>query len=233
MTSPVRWYSRETIKTGRYAMVGAEPAAARRVWFVLHGYGQLAGDILRPFESVVPEDTCVVAPEGLSRFYRDMPRPDGSHLQRVGATWMTKESREDDIADAVRWLQQVYDDVMANAPQATAVGVLAFSQGVATATRWLAAGSVRVQHWVAWAGGLATDINHERLRRQLAHTQVTLVVGDEDPFIPAPAVQHALERLQTWQEKASIARFAGGHRLDADLLTTILARLDPHGAQEP
>jgi predicted esterase len=222
VSEAIRLYSRETVKTGRYAVIGAELATARRVWFVLHGYGQLAADILRPFEGVVPADTCVVAPEGLSRFYRDMPRPDGSHLQRVGATWMTRESREDDITDTVRWLQNVHDTVMAEAQQATAIGVLAFSQGVATATRWLAAGDVRLQHWVAWAGGLATDIDHERLRGQLTHTRVTLVVGDADPFVSEEALQVALERLQSWQPTASAQRFSGSHRLDASVLGALL-----------
>lgn len=222
MSDTIRLYTRETIKTGRYAMIGAEPVMARRVWFVLHGYAQLASGILRPFQHIVPDDTCVVAPEGLSRFYRDMPRPDGSHLQQVGATWMTRESREDDIADAVRWLQNVHDTVMSEAQQATAVGVLAFSQGVATSTRWLAAGHVRPHHWVPWAGGLATDIDHGRLRRQLERTKVTLVTGDVDPFVSPEALQLSLTRLQSWQPTATVQRFAGEHRLDSATLSALL-----------
>lgn len=225
MADTIRLYSRDTVKTGRYAMIGAEPVTAQRVWFVLHGYGQLAPDILRPFDGVVPADTCVVAPEGLSRFYRDMPRPDGSHLQRVGATWMTREAREDDITDAVRWLQDVHDAVMAEAQQVTATGVLAFSQGVATATRWLAAGHVQPQQWVVWAGGLATDIDHERLRKQLAHTQVTLVAGNADPFVSEEALQLSLDRLRSWQPTAVAQRFVGEHRLDGSVLATLLAGL--------
>ncbi len=44
----IRLHSREPIRTGRYAVIGAGPADARRVWFALHGYGQLATSFVRP-----------------------------------------------------------------------------------------------------------------------------------------------------------------------------------------
>ncbi|MFY7923741.1 MAG: esterase, partial [Gemmatimonas sp.] len=69
-TSPgdIRIHTRPTVRTARYSVLGTEPAEAQRVWFVLHGYGQLAPRFLRHFAGAVPPDTCVVAPEGLSRF---------------------------------------------------------------------------------------------------------------------------------------------------------------------
>src|SRR5262245_49795552 len=82
-----------TTRTARYFTTGAPLAETQAVWFVLHGYGQLAVRFLRHFEGAVPSHTMVVAPEGLSRFYLEMPRADRGHLARTGAAWMTKEDR--------------------------------------------------------------------------------------------------------------------------------------------
>ena len=55
---------------------------------------------IRKFRALF-DDLLVVAPEGMHRFYLQ-----GSS-GRVGASWMTKEAREDDIADNLRWLQEL------------------------------------------------------------------------------------------------------------------------------
>lgn len=229
MTSSIRLHTRETVRTGRYALIGAEPATARRVWIALHGYGQLAPRFLRPFDGVVPADTCVVAPEGLSRFYREMPKADRSHQQQIGATWMTREQREDDIADALRWLDVVYAEVV-GARSLDAFGLLGFSQGVATATRWLASRAVRPAAFVVWAGELAHDIDQTRLAAQLADSAVTLVVGERDPFVSAAVREQALAAIRAWHPAAHAVTFDGEHHLDATVLGQLLSELAARGA---
>jgi predicted esterase len=226
MTSSIRLHTRETVRTGRYALIGAEPATARRIWIALHGYGQLAPRFLRPFEGVVPADTCVVAPEGLSRFYREMPKADRSHQQQIGATWMTREQREDDIADALRWLDTVYAEVV-GARSLDAFGVLGFSQGVATATRWVSSRAVRPAAFVVWAGELAYDIDQTRLASQLTDSAVTLVVGERDPFVSAAVREQALAAIRAWHPAAQAVTFDGEHHLDATVLRDLLASLAP------
>lgn len=227
----VRLVSRSTPKTARFALVGASPERARRVWFALHGYGQLVPRFVRHFFEIVPPDTCVVAPEGLSRFYLASPSRDGSHLQRVGATWMTREQREDDIADNIRWLDTVYHDVVRDAD--VAVGVLGFSQGVATATRWLAAGRPRVRAFVAWAGSLAHDVSPDALASALARGQVSVVRGAHDELMSEAAAQETLTILQRVSPQAERFSFDGGHHLDQHVLATLLARLSPAGTEAP
>jgi predicted esterase len=226
MTASIRLHTRETVRTGRYALIGADPATARRVWIALHGYGQLAPRFLRPFEGVVPADTCVVAPEGLSRFYREMPKADGSHQQQIGATWMTREQREDDIADAMRWLDTVYADVVGTR-ELDAFGLMGFSQGVATATRWVASRDVRPGAFVVWAGELAQDIDRARLASQLAESALTLVVGERDPFVSAAVREQALSAIRSWHPAARAVVFDGEHHLDSAVLRDLLASLAP------
>ena len=220
---------RVTPRTARYVLLGADPARARRIWFVLHGYGMLAERFLRPFHGIVPEDTCIVAPEGLSRFYLELPRADGGHLQRVGATWLTRESRESEIVDAHCWLDAVHDEVMEEAMQGSGVApvtaVLGFSQGVATAMRWTTVGRVRPRLFVAWAGGMAADANLEHFNEKLRDSEVFIVTGTNDPFL-TPQVKAAAEQARTLiTAPTHMLTFEGAHHLDAPTLTTLLLRL--------
>lgn len=225
----VRVRERATTRTARYALLGAEPARARRIWFALHGYGMLATRFIRAFDGIIPDDTCVVAPEGLSRFYLELPRADGGHLQRVGATWLTRESRDTDIADAHRWLDSVQREVVAEATAGTGVAplfaVLGFSQGVATAMRWIGASDIRPRQFVAWAGGLATDVDAAAFFAALAQRELRLVVGDGDPYVTPQtlaAITAALSRLTV---RYRVQTFTGAHHLEATLLRELLVNL--------
>lgn len=221
---------RETVRTGRYAWMGATPVRARRIWFVLHGYGQLAERFLRHFRDTVPADTCVVAIEGLNRFYREMPKSDGSHLQHVGAAWMTREGREHDITDTIAWLDTVHRDVVGAWPlggRDVTIGVLAFSQGVAMASRWVAHNRSVFHGFVAWAGALAADVDDATLAAVFAPLQVTMVAGDDDVFVTDERRQAELTRLRRAQPATREVRFHGGHVLDADALRSVLESL-PH-----
>ena len=227
----IRMVARETVRTGRYACIGASPEHARRVWFALHGYGQLAARFLRPFAGIVPADTLVVAPEGLSRFYLELPRVDGSHLQRVGATWMTREARELDISDTMAWLDVVYHDVMAAsvARGSPAVcGLLGFSQGVVMASRWAAVGAVEPASFVAWAGSLASDVQHERFATRIARARVTLVAGDDDRFVTPAARETVLRSMRGYHADVREVSFPGEHALDPGVLTMLLNELPAH-----
>lgn len=91
-------------KTAKIATWGNSHAP--NVWFCLHGYGQLSEYFIKGFENLDPNEHYVIAPEGLHRFY--LRGTSG----RVGASWMTKEERLDDINDYVKYLDQVYDEVI-------------------------------------------------------------------------------------------------------------------------
>jgi predicted esterase len=220
---------RQTSRTGRYVVMGAPPAQAHRVWFALHGYGMLATRFARAFASTLPDDTCLIAPEGLSRFYLEMPRPDGGHLQRVGATWLTRESRETEIRDTHRWLDGVHDDIVAECVGATGrmplTGVLGFSQGVATAMRWIASGHVAPAMFVAWAGGLANDVDAPAFTAKMHVAETVLVVGNADPFATPAAADAIVASLATLAVPHRTQVFEGAHHLDAPTLRTLLSEL--------
>src|SRR4029077_15895909 len=101
-----------TRRTARYYTLGQAGPSTREVWFVCHGYGQLAGRFLEKLR--VLDDgggrRLLVAPEGLSRFYLSE-----SHAERrVGACWMTREDRLAEIDDYVQYLDAVYAAVFSH-----------------------------------------------------------------------------------------------------------------------
>ena len=124
-------------KTARTYRLGEPGPATREVWIACHGYGQLAARFIRSFQSIAGESRVVVAPEALHRFYLDPPdRP--AEQRRVGATWMTRDDRDRDIADYVAYLDDVCAEVRGAAPSAS-ITALGFSQGAATVSRWAVA----------------------------------------------------------------------------------------------
>ena len=210
-------------RTGRYYVAGEAGPGTREAWFVCHGYGQLARLFLRHFEPVATGDRVVVAPEALSRFYLGDPR--GSHANaRVGATWMTREDRLADIADYVGYLDAVADAVLAPTPQdGVRVVVLGFSQGAATASRWVTRGRLRAEELVLWGERLPHDLDVAADTESLRRVRVTFVVGSEDRHVSVEAVAEHQALLAAHGVSHRMVTFTGGHRLD----TATLASLAP------
>jgi predicted esterase len=222
---------RETVRTGRYHFAGATPESARHVCFVLHGYGQLAARILRHFEGIIPPGVCVVAPEALNKFYTSPLSKDGSHMQRVGATWLTRDDREHEITDAVRWLDLVHREIVdaSRGGSAPPTSIIGFSQGVATGMRWLMLGSVRPTHLVIWAGSLATDMDQAQFGRALESVRTTLVCGSRDEFISSSNLDAMSAQLRVAGVEHEVKTFDGTHTLDPALLKNILLEIAHQG----
>ena len=85
-------------KTARYFTLGELNENTRELWFVLHGYAQLASDFIQDFEGLDNGTRFIVAPEGLNKFYA---RGFGG---KPAASWMTSEDRENEIIDYINYL---------------------------------------------------------------------------------------------------------------------------------
>lgn len=222
----IRTCFRETVRTARYHVAGADPGSARHICFVLHGYGQLAARILRHVVGIIPDGVCIVAPEALNRFYTAPLSSDGSHLQRVGATWLTREDREHEIADAMRWLDLVHDETAGiRRTQPPTTSVLGFSQGVATGMRWIMTGKVRPTHFIVWAGSLATDMDQQQFGRTMSGVATTVVAGTRDELLTAERVSVLRQQLDLAGLNHRFRTFDGGHQLDSALLRDLLGEL--------
>jgi predicted esterase len=200
-------------KTARYFMTGCKPAKVKTVWFVLHGYGQLASDFIKDFESLAGNSTLIIAPEALNKFYLR------SFTGKIGAAWMTKEDRENEIIDYVNYLDSVYIDVLSRIPRKKIkIAVLGFSQGTATACRWLTLGDARADRLILWGGVISPDIDLVKYGDLLNSMNLTIVIGKNDKIVSEEQLKIELRKLEENLINFSFERFDGGHELNADQL---------------
>jgi len=197
-------------RRARYYALGA-PATANEVWFVIHGYGQLADEFAEAFRPLVNTRRAVVAPEALNRYYKDAGNS-GSHAETpVGTTWMTRRHRDAEIADYVEYLDKL---AAAVTPAGARLAVLAFSQGVATAWRWAALGISAFDRAVMWAGSMPPDLDLTRYRARFPSRGVDLVWGVEDTMAPWIGIDAQRARLEAAGVPYAVQTFDGGHRID-------------------
>ncbi len=195
-------------RTARYLTLG-EIEGAEEVWFVLHGYSMLAAGLLHWFEPAARPGRLLVAPEALSRAYFEE-----KGIRRVGASWMTKEDRDAEIEDYVRYLDLMASRVLAGIPARPKIEVHGFSQGTATACRWVAFGNHPPSRLMLWSGLLPPDLPLDRYGPVLNRAGLELAFGSRDKYIPAAEVDREQARLAAAGLTPRIHRFDGGHRVD-------------------
>lgn len=189
---------------------------------MVHGYGQLAGEFIRYFGDIANEDSLIVAPEALNRFYTVSVEKTPARDRPVGATWMTREDRASDIADYVEYLDVLYDDVVGAAADSNiAINVIGFSQGAATATRWITHTSRRVDRLILW-GGLLPPETEVSPANALRRTRLTLVAGSRDQYVTAAALSGERARLDTAGLPYDVIQFEGGHAINRTVFPQLM-----------
>ena len=166
--------------TYRYALYGNPNA--KNLLYVLHGYGQLAPYFIGKFNSL--ENYFIVAPEGMHRFYLN-----GSS-GRVGASWMTKEERLDDIEDNCNWLCDLNSKII-GAQSYDKIIILGFSQGGATAARWFYDKRMHADHLIMWASVFPPDLSPEDLIDPLSKNNL-FILGTRDEYFDKEQQKEAL-----------------------------------------
>ncbi len=211
-------------RTARYFTLGREAGEVTDLWIVLHGYAQTAGRFLRNFTSLENGTTLIVAPEALSRFYLETTL-EGLHGQVVGATWLTREDREADLGDHLRYLDQLVHHLMDGfGTWRPRLSLLGFSQGSVMAARWMARGTIHPERLVLWGTPLPRDVPPDELAPRLGATPVIFIAGDRDPYAPAESIEASAETLREVGATVRVLRFAGGHAIDRAALLAVADR---------
>lgn len=195
-------------KTYRYFTFGNKDTADN-VWIVLHGYGQLAYFFIKKFNALDPDKNFVIAPEGMHRFY--LQGTNG----RVGASWMTKEAREDDIQDNLDFLDEIYSTETKSTSFENQI-LLGFSQGGATAARWHANGKTKASHFILWASVFPPDLTLDMSKTTFKTSQNVLVVGENDPYYDLAKERQLLENLDF-----KMHYFDGEHNIPPHVLSEV------------
>lgn len=205
-------------KTARYFTIG-NPEKAKVILLALHGYGQLAQFFIRKFDSL-NNDYFIVAPEGLHRFYLN-----GSS-GRVGASWMTKEDRLADIHDNTLFLDQILSDFYQKFHFEKTI-VLGFSQGGATAARWINESKNRIDHFISWASVYPPDLLIEE-NSNLKENY--FVLGNQDEYFNETTSSETISFYKKIGFKT--ISFEGNHSIDKDILSQILQQLNINNSIE-
>lgn len=184
--------------------------------YALHGYGQLASYFLRKLETILPETVTFVAPEGMHRFYLQ------GNSGRVGASWMTKEARELDILENTLALDRLHLELMKTF-HPKKILVIGFSQGGATATRWIANGSIRPNGFVSWASVFPPDIASIADEELDGTMKKWFVLGTEDPYFDVNSAESACNDYR--EKHFEVLRFDGQHDLNASLVEQLIVTL--------
>jgi predicted esterase len=211
----------EVRRTARYFALG-NAISPREVWLVLHGHGQLARAFIRYFSDLDDGTRLIVAPEALNRYYLVSADSAPAAERPVGATWMTREDRLAEIEDYVEYLDALHAAVTAQLTGTPPrIRVVGFSQGAATASRWCAFGSSRVDDWILWGGTTPPDLDLARLRKALDSRRLTLVVGDRDKYISGDSLAAERTRLTDAGIPHEAITFDGGHAISREVLARL------------
>lgn len=196
----------------RYRMLGKPEKDIQHLWIICHGHGHLAEYFIKQFTCLDNGQHLIIAPEGLSKYYLK------GFTGRVGATWMTKEDRLNDITNYLTYLEAVYDEVRSQLAKDVKITLFGFSQGAATISRFATQTQVHFDRLILWAGIFPPDLPPLESIESIKSKPVYWVYGEQDPYLSAGVMeeQHRLaERLQITPEVIS---FKGAHELQEDIL---------------
>lgn len=207
-------------KTAHYYTLGTPGPHVQQLWIVCHGYAQLASEFLENFRLLDNGSRLVVAPEGLNHFYKK------GFSGAVGATWMTRHCREDEIADNTAYLEALLNRYVSALSPDVRIVLLGFSQGTATVCRWILRYHPHFHDLVLWAGMPPEDLDYQAHKAYLSDKNLYLLYGSNDPFL-TPDRFAQLQEIEAhsgvdFEEKP----FEGGHEIPDGVLRDLLQKLN-------
>ena len=201
-------------KTARFYTLGELNEKTKRVWVVLHGWGMNAKGFLASFEPLQNEETFFIAPEALNRFY---VKGSGGV---VGATWMTKEDRLNEIKDYTNYLDDLYELFDLEKYTHLHITALGFSQGASTVTRWVNATEKKFDTLIVYAGEVAPELFPLSETSGLKRTKNFFICGTHDEYFTPPLI--AQMKAAYAEMNFTELEFKGRHEIITAVLKPLL-----------
>lgn len=184
--------------------------------FALHGYGQLAEFFLRKLSPLFSKERLIIVPEATNYFYQE------GFSGRVGANWMTRHEREAAIENNHTYLNELLSSFLVKYETTPKVKVLGFSQGAATAARWVSQLEQKVDTLILWGGGFAHDMMIDKTKSALEHANTYVVIGRQDEFVTPESMKRQEDIISTLKLNVEKRFYDGGHDLNLPLLMELL-----------
>jgi predicted esterase len=194
------------IETPTHGRILIEDAAVSfsgppRLLVGFHGYGQAADTMLEQLRRIPGADAWrLVSVQALHRFYtRDN--------QSVIASWMTRQDRDDAIADNIEYMRRAVD-AAGGAAAAASIVFLGFSQGASMAARAAARSRAQAAGLILLGGDIPPDVRADP-GPQLP--PVLIGVGSRDTWYNGARADADVAWLQQRGIPHEVIRFDGGH----------------------
>ena len=211
MSKDIETFSIRTVTHGRVlARRGAPPAAGVLAGF--HGYMENAAILMARLRAIPGSDAwTLLSIQGLHRFYK-------GRGEEVVAGWMTREDRENAIADNIAYADNALNGVVTD--RDGPLVLVGFSQGVATAFRAGTRGTRRAAGIV----GVGGDVPPELLADPLVEfPRVLLLRGARDEWYSEEKLSADVAALDRRGVRHTAHVYDGAHEWTADVAAQIAA----------
>jgi predicted esterase len=196
--------------TNTYSVLNDFTEKTKTIWLVCHGIGYLSRYFIRHFQHLNAEENYIIAPQAQSKYYLN------NEYKHVGASWLTKERREEETENVLNYLEEVYKTE--NLENASRLIILGYSQGVSVATRWIARRKIKCDHLIMHSGKVPSELKTEDFEF-LKNTNFTFIYGTEDEYLKKGIIEVEEQRLKAlFPKNFEIKTYEGGHEINTKLI---------------
>jgi predicted esterase len=199
-----------TLTHGRVLVREARAVAQRGIVVGFHGYMENAPIQMERLEGIPGSSAwTLVSIQGLHRFYR-------GRTEDIVASWMTREDREEAIADNLGYVSAALEQVPHD--ESTQVVYTGFSQGVAMAFRAGVLGTSRAVAIAAVGGDVPPELLENSARRFPA---VLFTRGSRDEWLTQPRFDRDVAALTARGVAVTAKVYDGAHEWNAEVSAAI------------
>ena len=95
---------------------------------------------------------------------------------------------------------------------------MGFSQGVATACRWIDLGKTQIHSLTLWAGSFPDDIDYFNKMNIFNNLNAKIFIGENDEFISKGILNEEINKLNDLKINIKIHQYKGGHKVETNPL---------------
>tara|TARA_B100001027_G_scaffold47261_1_gene31030 strand:- start:610 stop:1257 length:648 start_codon:yes stop_codon:yes gene_type:complete len=203
-------------KTGKYSQSGKYSKKINSVWIVLHGYGMLSEFFIKKFDCIINDTTLVIAPEATNRFYLS------NNYNRVGASWMTKLDRNEEIRDNILFLNKLFSIIKKEIGHDNfKLNTLGFSQGGPALVRWLMSNRLNINSLILWGSDIPKDSLIIENKSRWNSMNLKIVIGKHDEYINEEKKQEFIRLVKSYGLKYELIEYEGSHKITEEELKKI------------
>ncbi|TVZ25259.1 putative esterase [Gillisia sp. Hel_I_86] len=200
--------------TNTYATLNERTSKTKNVWVVFHGIGYLSTYFLKYFKGLNPEENYIVAPQAASKYYLN------GKYTHVGASWFTKEKTQQEVENALNYLDEVVK--AEDLDTATNLIVLGYSQGVSVVTRWISRRKIQCSQLILCSGGLPKELESQDFQ-YMEETKVSMIYGKNDPYMDDERLKNEkIHATKLFPNNLSVIPFEGVHEMKPSIIESLV-----------